>query len=103
MSTNPKNPFRLSAGAIYGPGLSKSGEYVEPPLVVHRIVEVAFRDGIKAARAKDAELIQRLLDALHIATRYEHYKSFPERWHASIGEWDKAIDAAKAAGFTPSE
>jgi hypothetical protein len=61
------------------------------------------RDFYEAARAKDAELIQQLVDALHIASRYEHYKSFPERWHGSIGEWNKAIAAAKGAGFTPSE
>jgi len=69
----------------------------------HRKGQRVARSIYEAARAKDAELIQRLLDALHIATRYEHCKTYPERWHASIGEWDRAIDAAKAAGFTPSE
>ena len=98
LSANIKSPFRLSAGAIYGPGLSNSGEYVDPSLVVDRIVQVAFREGIKAARARDAELIQRLVDAVamlrtvySVATGYDTVTGVDE------------LDAAAAQGFKPSE
>lgn len=47
---------------------------------------------IKAARAKDAELIHRLVDALWNSVPADSY----EQWH-------KVMDAAADAGFTPSE
>lgn len=62
-----------------------------------------IRDFYEAARAKDTELIQQLVDALHIATRYNHYKTFPEEWHNSIKIWNRAMEDADAAGFKPSE
>ncbi len=62
-----------------------------------------IRDIYEAARAKDAELIQRLVDALHIATRYNHYKTVPEEWHNSIKIWNRAMEDADAAGFKPTE
>lgn len=79
------------------------------PLLKGDIIPIALRAPEEinamheAARAKDAELIQRLVDALHIATRYNHYKTFPEEWHNSINIWNRAMEDADAAGFKPSE
>lgn len=100
LSANIKSPFRLSAGAIYGPGLSKSGEYVDPPLVVDRIVQVAFREGIKAARAKDRELIQMAVDYMHKYVEgwvEEHWKE------VMCKEENAFLEKAAAQGFKPSE
>ena len=50
-------------------------------------------EAYEAARAKDAELIQQLVDALH----------FERMSLVSCIESQKALDAAAAAGFKPSE
>lgn len=54
-----------------------------------------MRDTYEAARAKDAELIQRLVDALEQSHR-------DGRGAYSITMLD-ALDAAAAAGFTPTQ
>lgn len=57
-------------------------------VAVHKI-----RDIYEAERAKDAELIQQLVDGLH----------FERMSLVSCMESQKALDAAAAAGFKPSE
>ena len=51
------------------------------------------RDYYEAARAKDAELIQQLVDGLH----------FERMSLVACMESQKALDAAAAAGFKPTE
>ena len=56
------------------------------------------REYYEAARAKDAELIQRLVDGLKHAQKFaEEYGYGP----LETVQWD--LDAAAAAGFKPSE
>ena len=58
----------------------------------------AVRDFYEAARAKDAELIQRLVDGLKHAQKFaEEYGYGP----LETAQWD--LDAAEVAGFKPSE
>ena len=55
------------------------------------------RDTYEAARAKDAELIQRLVDGLKHAQKFaEEYGYGP----LETAQWD--LDAAEVAGFKPS-
>lgn len=62
-------------------------------VAVHKI-----RDFYEAARAKDAELIQRLVDGLKHAQKFaEEYGYGP----LETVQWD--LDAAAAAGFKPTE
>ena len=87
---------------------AKSGLYNEkkrPPLLSDdALVELTVkedgrrpseqvRDFYEAARAKDAELIQQLVDGLH----------FERMSLVSCMESQKALDAAAAAGFKPTE
>lgn len=66
---------------------------------------------IKAARAKDAELIQRLVDALEGLVYLEFCNEeglssgapSSKDWKRAFDKAQEQIDAAKAAGFTPSE
>jgi hypothetical protein len=56
------------------------------------------RDFYEAARAKDAELIQRLVDALNVACNYAVcYED------AEFVKGADALSAAEAAGFKPSD
>ena len=56
------------------------------------------RDIYEAARAKDAELIQRLADGLKHAQKFaEEYGYGP----LETAQWD--LDAAEVAGFKPSD
>ena len=56
------------------------------------------REVYEAARAKDAELIQRLVDGLKHAQKFaEEYGYGP----LETAQWD--LDAAEVAGFKPSE
>ena len=56
------------------------------------------RDFYEAARAKDAELIQRLVDGLKHAQKFaEEYGYGP----LETAQWD--LDAAEVAGFKPSD
>lgn len=59
------------------------------------IVELV--EPLEAARAKDAELIQQLVDALALPM------VSVEADHRHLKQGQAAIAAAKAAGFTPSE
>lgn len=57
------------------------------------------RDLYEAARAKDAELIQRLVDAFSLPT----LNNQSAEWQAYVEhKREVAIAAAKAAGFTPT-
>jgi hypothetical protein len=55
----------------------------------------AVRDKYEASRAKDAELIQRLVDALH--------DSWPSHHEDAHTAYYAAVEAAEAAGFKPSD
>jgi hypothetical protein len=56
------------------------------------------REVYEAARAKDAELIQRLVDGLKHAQKFaEEYGYGP----LETAQWD--LDAAEVAGFKPSD
>ena len=56
------------------------------------------QDKYEAARAKDAELIQRLVDGLKHAQKFaEEYGYGP----LETAQWD--LDAAEVAGFKPSD
>ena len=72
-------------------------ESVDPlnPVLVHERIGEALEElrTIEAARAKDAELIQMLVNALE----------FERMSLVSCMESKKALDAAAAAGFKPSE
>ena len=68
------------------------------------------RDIYEAARAKDAELIQRLVDVLAKMAHYEAlYRSglskqtVFENWQELASEWHEIRQLAAAAGFKPSE
>jgi hypothetical protein len=80
MSNTPRPPL-LSDEAILNPDLII-------PLGTKMV-----RDIYEAARAKDAELIQQLVDGLH----------FERMSLVSCMESQKALDAAAAAGFKPTE
>ena len=72
--------------------------FTDAALDLHEIFDARhMRDEYEAARAKDAELIQRLVDGLKHAQRFaEEYGYGP----LQTVEWD--LDAAAAAGFKPS-
>jgi hypothetical protein len=53
------------------------------------------RDFYEAARAKDAELIQKLVNALH--------DSWPSHHEDAHTAYYAAVEAAEAAGFKPSD
>lgn len=80
MSTTPRPPLL-------------SDEDINDPKLVIPLGAKMIRDIYEAARAKDAELIQRLVDGLH----------FERMSLVSCMESQKALDAAAAAGFKPSE
>ena len=85
MSNTPRPPL-LSDEAIHSPELTI-------PLGTKMV-----RDIYEAARAKDAELIQRLVDGLKHAQKFaEEYGYGP----LETVQWD--LDAAAAAGFKPTE
>ncbi len=75
--------------------------------IAHRVILVEGMDRARtiyeAARAKDAELIQQLVDALAplhgTLSQTVFYDSFP----AYVLPIDAALESAAAAGFTPSE
>lgn len=58
-----------------------------------------FREIYEAARAKDAELIQQLVNALQNA--HDRHNGVGGTMY--ISEEHKALSAAKAAGFKPSD
>lgn len=64
---------------------------------IEGMVNDAYAQGYRDARAKDAELIQRLVDALY-ALQFDEGNIIPA-YHKA----DKAIEAAASAGFKPSE
>jgi transposase len=79
---------------------------------------MAVRDFYETARAKDAELIQKLVDALaligtdidemsgNVCEAIGHNKDMQHEGYEhcpGIRKLNAAIAAAKAAGFTPSE
>ena len=78
---------------------------------LQRLTEVkGFVRGYKSARAKDAELIQRLVDVLAKMAHYEAlYRSglskqtVFENWQELASEWHEIRQLAAAAGFKPSE
>jgi hypothetical protein len=64
------------------------------------------RDFYEAARAKDAELIQRLVDALEWVAAYDNGCPLPTWERGYNNAWsiaNSARAAAKAAGFKPSD
>ena len=76
-------------------------ESVDPlnPVRVHERIGEALQElrAVEAARAKDAELIQRLVDALY-GLQFDEGNIIPAYHNA-----DRAIEAAAAAGYKPSE
>ncbi len=76
---------------------------VEPLLSDEQVLDLRsyppeeIRDIYEAARAKDAKLIQRLVDALH-GLQFDEGNIIPA-YHKA----DKALDAAASAGFKPSD
>lgn len=70
-----------------------SDEDINDPKLVIPLGAKMIRDIYEAARAKDAELIQQLVDGLH----------FERMSLVSCMESQKALDAAAAAGFKPTE
>ncbi len=61
---------------------------------------------VEAARAKDAELIQKLVDALEWVAAYDNGCPLPTWENGYNNAWsiaNSARAAAKAAGFKPSE
>lgn len=83
MSTTPRPPLLRDSDLAVG---MKTG-------VNRRMTLSEVRDYYEAERAKDAELIQQLVDGLH----------FERMSLVSCMESQKALDAAAAAGFKPSE
>lgn len=83
------------SGVVTYPSGAKRYETEMGPDEVRNIYEVA--------RSKDGELIQKLIDALYIATRYNEYRTFPEEWHNSISTWNSAIEDTMKAGFQPTK
>ena len=70
-----------------------SDEDINDPKLVIPLGAKMIRDIYEAARAKDAELIQMLVDGLH----------FERMSLVACMESQKALDAAAAAGFKPSD
>ena len=68
-------------------------DFYDCELTAHRVREV-----YEAARAKDAELIQMLVDALDMAFCYVDAETDPD-----FKQGEAAIAAAEAAGFKPSD
>ena len=67
---------------------------------------VRVRDTYEAARAEDAELIQKLVDALEWVAAYDNGCPLPTWENGYNNAWsiaNSARAAAKAAGFKPSE
>lgn len=62
-----------------------------------------FREIYEAARAKDAELIQRLVDTIGMIDKYAERETMSsEEEDVIVAHWNAALDAAEAAGFKPS-
>ena len=70
------------------------------------ILREGFVKGYEAARAKDAELIQQLVDALEWVAAYDNGCPLPTWEKGYNNAWsiaNSAREAAKAAGFKHSE
>lgn len=75
-----------------------SDEDINDPKLVIPLGAKMIRDIYEAARAKDAELIQRLVDGLKHAQKFaEEYGYGP----LETVQWD--LDAAAVEGFKPTE
>jgi hypothetical protein len=72
-----------------------SDEDINDPKLVIPLGAKMIRDIYEADRAKDAELIQRLVDALH--------DSWPSHHEDAHTAYYAAVEAAEAAGFKPSD
>ena len=75
-----------------------SDEDINNPKLVIPLGAKMIRDIYEAARAKDAELIQMLVDALDMAFCYVDAETDPD-----FKQGEAAIAAAEAAGFKPSD
>ena len=58
----------------------------------------------EAARAKDAELIQQLVDTIGMIDKYAERETMDsDEEGAIVADWGVALAAAEAAGFKPTE
>ena len=103
MSTTPRPPL-LSDEEI-------SDEAIHSPEFIIPLTTKMVRDVYEAARAKDAELIQRLVNALEglvyleFCTEEGLSSGAPtaKEWKAAFDKAQAQIDAAASAGFKPTE
>lgn len=109
MSTKEREPYlsdtlraakaHQRACEMHGDPLGSGSDWMEY-YKAHAGGSFDARTFYEAARAKDAELIQQLVNALKVER---------DDWHrlhdgnCETRRADDALDAAKAAGFTPSE
>jgi hypothetical protein len=95
MNTTPRPPLLSDeqlSGVVTFPGGGKRYE--------HEMAGDEVRDFYERARAKDAELIQQLVDEVAAWMQPNLDERFRgEQWHQS----KRILDAAAAAGFKPTE
>ena len=100
MSTTPRPPLLRDSDLAVG---MKNG-------VNRRMTLSEVRDYYEAAHAKDAELIQRLVDALEWLVYLEFCNAeglssgapTSRDWQQAFDKAQQQIEAAAAAGFTPT-
>jgi hypothetical protein len=83
-----------------------SDKDINDPKLVIPLGAKMIRDIYEAARAKDAELIQQLMDALEWVAAYDNGCPLPTWEKGYNNAWsiaNSARAAAEAAGFKPSD
>ncbi len=82
-------PERLEAGTLNTPGLAG----------LHAGIEFLLREGVSAVRARETELLARLIDGLREIPEVELYGSLDSRFHAGVLSFNLAGRDPAEIGF----